>query len=62
MTASRDVHFTPGEMKRLRVACRALNTSFAEFLHFATMQALDECEAIGRDAEAVRRYYERENR
>jgi hypothetical protein len=43
---------------RLRETCRSLGTSYSEFVHFATLQALDEVEAYGRDAEALRAYYE----
>ncbi len=31
---------------RLRDACRALGTSYPEFVHFAVMHAVDECEGI----------------
>jgi hypothetical protein len=58
VTTNRELKFTPAEMTRLRETCRSLGTSYSEFVHFATLQALDEVEAYGRDAEALRAYYE----
>ena len=36
--------FTPAESERIRNVCRALGTSYSEFIHFAVMQAVTECE------------------
>jgi hypothetical protein len=44
---NRQLHFTPIELTRIRECARALNTSYADFIHHATMQAVDECEGIG---------------
>jgi hypothetical protein len=43
------VTFDVKTRRRLRVACRALGTSYAEFVVFAVKQALDEIEGIARD-------------
>lgn len=45
---NRHVVFTDDEQRRLRDACRALGTSYAEFVRWAVMQAVDECEGLGR--------------
>ena len=45
--------------ERMQVACRALRTSYAEFVDFAVRQALDEAEALGREQKAIKEYYER---
>ena len=45
---NRRLTFTDDEMDRIRVACQALGTSYAEFIRFATMAAVDEVEGIGR--------------
>lgn len=51
--------FTPEERRRLMVACRALRTTYVEFVHFATMQAISECEGYARDQAEVDAFYER---
>lgn len=38
----RTLRFSDAELTRIREACRALNTSYVEFLHHAAMQAVDE--------------------
>jgi hypothetical protein len=55
---ARDVQFTPEQIDRLRKVCRQLNTSFSDFITFATMQAVGECEAIAGDYERVKAFYE----
>lgn len=53
MTVNRHLTFSAAEMRRLRETCRALNTSYVEFVHFAVLQALDECDAIARESAGV---------
>jgi hypothetical protein len=48
----REVAFDRDERERMRVVCCALGTTFEEFVRFAVLQALDECEAA---ADAWRR-------
>lgn len=43
-----EVTFTKQERRRLAKACQVLGTTFAEFVHQATMHALDEFEGEGR--------------
>lgn len=50
--------FTDEERKRLMKVCRALRTSYKEFIHFATMQSISECEGFAQDADAIFSYYE----
>jgi hypothetical protein len=50
--------FSEDDRKRLMPVCRALGTSFADFIHFATMQAVDECEGLAREQDAIRQYYQ----
>ena len=57
----RRISFTPEQMKRLREVCRALGTSYVQFVEFAVMQAVDEVEGYGRDQEAINDYYQRGN-
>ena len=42
---NRRLTFSAEERKRLAFACQALGTTFEEFVHEATLQALDEFEA-----------------
>lgn len=44
------LEFTRAEMARIRTVCQALGTSYAEFIHFATMQAVTEVEGYAREA------------
>lgn len=46
---NRTLQFSQAELTRIRECARALNTSYVEFIHTATMQAVDECEGISRD-------------
>ena len=48
----RKLSFTEAERARLREACRCLGTSFVEFIHHSTMQAVDE--VLGTSAEVSR--------
>lgn len=59
--ADRTVNFDETELVRLRETCRALGTSRAEFIRFATLQALDECEALAREEAEARRAYAQAN-
>jgi hypothetical protein len=52
------VTFSAEERKRLANVCVALGTTFQEFCHFATMQAVDECEGLARDQKLISAYYE----
>ena len=54
---NKQLRFNARDYKRLRDACRALGTSMAEFIEFATLTALDEMEGYARDAEVLRRFY-----
>ena len=47
-TRNRKVTFDAAERARLAVVCQALGTTFGEFVHTATMHALDELEGDGR--------------
>ena len=49
--------FTAADRKRLHAVCRALGTSYADFMHFATMQSVTECEGYAQDQELINRYY-----
>jgi hypothetical protein len=55
---ARDVQFTPEQIDRLRKVCRQLGCSYSEFVSFAVMQAVGECEAIAGDYERVKAFYE----
>jgi hypothetical protein len=55
---ARQLTFSEEERARLAKICQILGTTFEQFCHFSVLQAMDECEAIGRDVEAVKRYYE----
>ena len=48
----------PETRERLRVVCRALRTSYVDFTEFAIHQALDYCEGLAREQQAIRDYYE----
>jgi hypothetical protein len=52
--SNRVVTFTRAERERLAVQCKALGIYFEEFVHDATMQALDEMEGEARDARRSR--------
>ena len=41
--------FDADTRRRLRDVCRALGTSYVEFITYAVKQALDECEAAARE-------------
>ena len=45
MTKLGDVTFSAEERQRLAKACQVLGVKFHEFVHFATLQALDEVES-----------------
>lgn len=47
--------FNPEERRRLAKVCQALGTTFEEFVHHATMQAVDEMEGISQE---IRRGYQ----
>jgi hypothetical protein len=49
MNPNRTIEFTPEEMKRLLATVRSLQTSYSDFIRFATMQALDEAEGLARE-------------
>ena len=53
------ITFAPADRRRLMAACRALGTSYVEFITFATMQAVTECEGYARDQEAIDSFYGR---
>ena len=59
--SNRDVNFEPDEMRRIRECCRSLGTSYAEFIRWATMQSVSECEGLAADQALVTAYYSREN-
>jgi hypothetical protein len=42
--------FTKEERERLRLVCRALRTSYKDFIKFATMEAISECEGYAQEA------------
>ena len=50
--------FTREERERLAPVCIALGTTFGEFVHFATMRAVDELEGYARDSALIRAYYD----
>ena len=56
--STRRLTFTLAERRRLADVCQVLGTTFEEFVHWATMQALDEMEGYARDAALIRAYYE----
>lgn len=45
----RTIMFDARTRKRLREVCRALGTSYPEFVEWAVKQALDECEGAARE-------------
>ena len=45
----RTLKFTEKELARIRLAAQQVNTSYVEFIHTATMQAVSECEGMTRD-------------
>jgi hypothetical protein len=49
------LHFTKAERKRLAAACMVIGIKFPEFVHTATMQALDEHEGGESAATKIRR-------
>lgn len=54
MATNRRVSFTQDEKDRLHDVCRALGTTYVEFMHFAVMQAVTEVEGLG---DEIRRHY-----
>ena len=54
-----EITWEPNEntRSRMRLVCRSLRTSYAEFVDFAVRQALDEAEALAREQQAIRAYY-----
>jgi hypothetical protein len=52
--------FTEEERARMHKVCRALRTSYKEFIHFAVMQSITELEGYANDYEAIHRYYQGE--
>ena len=48
MTTNKTLSFTPEEMVRLREACRALGTSYVEYLQHVVRESLDEHDGIQR--------------
>jgi hypothetical protein len=42
--------FDDEERERLRLVCRALRTSHKDFIKFAALQAIDECEGYAEEA------------
>lgn len=51
--------FDPEERERLRIVCRALRTSYKDFVKFATMQAIDECEGLAHEARNNQGFWDR---
>ncbi len=45
-----ELTFSPEERSRLAKVCQALGTTFEEFVHHATMQAVDEMEGLAHEA------------
>jgi hypothetical protein len=43
------ITFSVDERERLAKICQALNTTFAEFVHYASMQSVDEMEGLSRE-------------
>lgn len=59
MADNRTIAFTPAEMVRLLGACRGLGTSYADFVHFAVIRALDEVEGLARQEREQREAWQR---
>lgn len=53
-----DDAFTKKERERLRRCTEALRTSYIDFIHFATMQAIDEMEGIAEDYRNNREFWD----
>ena len=49
----------PDTRERMRVVCRALRTSYTDFIGFAVNQSIDELEALAREQKAINDYYGR---
>ena len=49
--------FTEEERQRLHYVCRALRTSYVDFIRFATMQAVGECEMYAQQYEIINQFY-----
>ena len=47
------VTFDQAERARLREVCRALGTSYPEFVRFAVLRAVDECEGLARESRCL---------
>jgi hypothetical protein len=54
----RAVNFSKKDYDRIRTCSFALGTSMAEFIEFATLQAVDECEGLARESQRIRDYYQ----
>lgn len=54
-----DDAFTKKERERLRRCTEALRTSYIDFIHFATMQAIDEMEGYAEQARQINEHYGR---
>jgi|APFre7841882654_1041346.scaffolds.fasta_scaffold236657_2 hypothetical protein len=52
--------FSEQERQRLQYVCRALRTSYSDFIHFATMQAIGECEMYAQQYEIINQFYKGE--
>lgn len=57
MKRRRDLQFDLEIMKRLRIVCRVLGTTYQEFIEFAVRQALDEMEALAEEQQAIEDFY-----
>jgi hypothetical protein len=55
----RTVAFDEGELARIRECCQALGVAYVEFIHKATMDAVEELEGYARDEHAEIRRQER---
>lgn len=49
--------FDDEERERLRLVCRALRTSHKDFIKFAALQAIDECEGYAEEARNNRGFW-----
>lgn len=58
MAVNHNLKFTEIEMLRLREACRILGTSYSEFIHQATNQAVSEVLGINNQVAASRQVSE----
>ena len=56
----RQLTFTKDERAKIADHCKALGITFEEFIHTATMQAVDEVNGYGRNIGSIRRLCDRE--